>query len=64
MEGTHQEPGIIPRVAEYLFETKEATQISQIQIRMSYMEILKESVYDLLVPRDKVTSMFGLCSAD
>lgn len=54
MEGTAQEPGIIPRVAEYLFETKQASQISQVEIEMSYMEILKESVYDLLVPRDKV----------
>ncbi|KAL1931064.1 hypothetical protein VTP01DRAFT_10201 [Rhizomucor pusillus] len=53
MEGTAQEPGIIPRVAEYLFETKQASQISQVEIEMSYMEILKESVYDLLVPRDK-----------
>ncbi|KAI9274615.1 P-loop containing nucleoside triphosphate hydrolase protein [Phascolomyces articulosus] len=54
MEGAQHQPGIIPRVATYLFETKEASKISNIQITMSYMEIFKETVYDLLVPRDKM----------
>ena len=54
MEGAESQPGIIPRVAEYLFETKEASHISDVQISMSYMEIFKENVFDLLVPRDKV----------
>ncbi|KAG2226143.1 hypothetical protein INT45_011760 [Circinella minor] len=54
MEGTENQPGIIPRVAEYLFETKEASHISDVQISMSYMEIFKESVFDLLVSRDKM----------
>ncbi|KAI8096574.1 P-loop containing nucleoside triphosphate hydrolase protein [Halteromyces radiatus] len=53
MQGIKDEPGIIPRVAEFLFETKEASKLSSIDITMSYMEILKESVYDMLTPRKK-----------
>ncbi|ORY97832.1 P-loop containing nucleoside triphosphate hydrolase protein [Syncephalastrum racemosum] len=56
MEGTGVEPGIIPRVAEFLFETKEASLISSIRITMSYVEIFKESVYDLLLPKQRNTS--------
>ncbi|KAI9493206.1 P-loop containing nucleoside triphosphate hydrolase protein [Zychaea mexicana] len=51
MEGAQDEPGIIPRVAEFLFETKEASQVSDINVSMSYMEIFKETVHDLLVSR-------------
>jgi kinesin family protein 22 len=57
MQGNHQEPGIIPRVAEFLFETKQATQISTIEITMSYMEILKETVYDMLTTKRKASSV-------
>ncbi|CAO3639339.1 unnamed protein product [Cunninghamella echinulata] len=53
MEGSKTEPGIIPRVAEFLFETKEASQISTVNITMSYMEILKESVFDMLTTKGK-----------
>ncbi|KAI8336188.1 P-loop containing nucleoside triphosphate hydrolase protein [Chlamydoabsidia padenii] len=53
MQGNKEEPGIIPRVAEFLFETKHATQISTIDITMSYMEILKETVFDMLTTKGK-----------
>ncbi|KAI8377769.1 P-loop containing nucleoside triphosphate hydrolase protein [Radiomyces spectabilis] len=49
MEGTAKDPGIIPRVARFLFETKAAS--SNVRITMSYMEIFKECVYDLLLPK-------------
>ncbi|CAO3615141.1 unnamed protein product [Cunninghamella blakesleeana] len=57
MEGNKNEDsktlGVIPRVAEFLFETKNASQISTINITMSYMEILKESVFDMLATKGK-----------
>ncbi|ORX48803.1 kinesin-domain-containing protein [Hesseltinella vesiculosa] len=57
MEGCKNQPGIIPRVAQFLFETKVATKISTIDITMSYMEILKESVFDMLAGRAKSASL-------
>ncbi|CAO3592810.1 unnamed protein product [Absidia cylindrospora] len=53
MQGVKHDPGIIPRVMGFLFETKQATQVSSIDITMSYMEILKETVFDMLVPKHK-----------
>ncbi|KAG9032665.1 hypothetical protein FRB95_001093 [Tulasnella sp. JGI-2019a] len=45
MQGTPTEPGIIPRVVDALFEKKEATDV----INLTYMEIYRDEVYDLLV---------------
>ncbi|ORZ23164.1 P-loop containing nucleoside triphosphate hydrolase protein [Absidia repens] len=53
MQGVKHDPGIIPRVMGFLFETKQATQVSSIDITMSYMEILKETVFDMLTPKHK-----------
>ncbi|KAI8138642.1 P-loop containing nucleoside triphosphate hydrolase protein [Fennellomyces sp. T-0311] len=52
MEGVADDPGIIPRVAALLFEAKRDS-AADIHISMSYIEIFKETVYDLLIPRDK-----------
>ncbi|KAF7728504.1 hypothetical protein EC973_006057 [Apophysomyces ossiformis] len=57
MDGVRHEPGIIPRVADYLFQAKHSPRISDLQITMSYMEIFKESVYDLLVMKGKDTAL-------
>ena len=55
MQGTDDEPGIIPRVARYLFDRRLEYPKNTVSIHMSYMEIYKELVYDLLVPREGVS---------
>ncbi|KAG2177100.1 hypothetical protein INT43_007756, partial [Umbelopsis isabellina] len=52
MQGTPDEPGIIPRVAQYLFDRVSDYPRHSVSIHVSYMEIYKELVYDLLIPRD------------
>ncbi|CAG8512119.1 10400_t:CDS:10 [Paraglomus occultum] len=56
MQGNQEHPGIIPRTLRRLFEIKN-TSINRIDIKVSYMEIYKENVYDLLVPRDSITGL-------
>ncbi|RAH70247.1 kinesin-3 family protein uncB [Aspergillus aculeatinus CBS 121060] len=53
MMGTSEQPGLIPRTCEDLFqriETAEAPDISY-NVRVSYFEVYNEHVRDLLVPR-------------
>ncbi|KAG0188570.1 hypothetical protein DFQ28_004697 [Apophysomyces sp. BC1034] len=57
MDGVRNEPGIIPRVADFLFQAKNRPQIADLSVTMSYMEIFKESVYDLLVMKGKTTPL-------
>ncbi|KAG8858222.1 hypothetical protein FRB96_005351 [Tulasnella sp. 330] len=45
MQGNSTDPGIIPRVVEALFEMRTAAD----EIHMTYMEIYRDEVYDLLV---------------
>jgi len=45
MQGNANEPGIIPRVVEALFEMRGEND----EIAVSYMEIYRDEVYDLLV---------------
>ncbi|GAB5587114.1 hypothetical protein Unana1_02014 [Umbelopsis nana] len=52
MQGTEDEPGIIPRVARYLFERRTEYPKHTVSVHVSYMEIYKELVYDLLIPRE------------
>ncbi|KAG2175258.1 hypothetical protein INT44_007746 [Umbelopsis vinacea] len=52
MQGTEDEPGIIPRVAQYLFQRRLDYPKHTVKIHVSYMEIYKELVYDLLIPRE------------
>ncbi|KAI8334317.1 P-loop containing nucleoside triphosphate hydrolase protein [Chlamydoabsidia padenii] len=55
MEGIQQEPGIIPKVVDYLFTKKQSDH--SVRITMSYMQILKETVYDMLVPKHKTRGL-------
>jgi hypothetical protein len=56
MQGTEDEPGIIPRVARYLFERRTEYPKHTVSVHVSYMEIYKELVYDLLIPREGVSA--------
>lgn len=52
MQGTKAQPGVIPRVVEAMFEQKASLQRSSVELSVSYMEIYKDEVYDLLVNRE------------
>lgn len=53
MMGTPEQPGLIPRTCEDLFERIEASESPNISynVRVSYFEVYNEHVRDLLVPR-------------
>ncbi|KAI9709540.1 MAG: Kinesin [Bogoriella megaspora] len=53
MMGTQDQPGLIPRTCEGLFERIESEQSSSItyNVHVSYFEVYNEHVRDLLVPR-------------
>lgn len=56
MMGTPEDPGLIPRTCEDLFErigSNESANISY-SVRVSYFEVYNEHVRDLLVPRSEV----------
>ncbi|KAJ1310967.1 hypothetical protein OPQ81_009478 [Rhizoctonia solani] len=48
MQGSATQPGIIPRVMEALFERKANTR-AKVLFELSYMEIYKDDVFDLMV---------------
>ncbi|KAJ7697614.1 P-loop containing nucleoside triphosphate hydrolase protein [Mycena rosella] len=54
MQGTRADPGVIPRVVEALFaaETDETTEVT-----VSYIEIYKDDVFDLLVVRENAPKL-------
>ncbi|KAH8096893.1 kinesin-domain-containing protein [Cristinia sonorae] len=53
MQGTKAQPGIIPRAVEAMFSRRtEDTELS-----VSYMEIYKDEVYDLLVERETASKL-------
>lgn len=52
MQGSKEQPGIIPRTVRALFDKKSEISQFDISFSLSYMEIYKDEVYDLLVPRD------------
>ncbi|KIJ61547.1 hypothetical protein HYDPIDRAFT_96250 [Hydnomerulius pinastri MD-312] len=52
MQGTKAEPGVIPRVVEAMFLQKASLERSSVELAVSYMEIYKDEVYDLLVNRE------------
>ncbi|KAF9236661.1 P-loop containing nucleoside triphosphate hydrolase protein [Melanogaster broomeanus] len=52
MQGTPAQPGVIPRVVDAMFLQKTALQRSSVELAVSYMEIYKDEVYDLLVNRE------------
>lgn len=53
MMGTPEQPGLIPRTCQDLFERIESNESSSISynVRVSYFEVYNEHVRDLLVPR-------------
>ncbi len=59
MQGTSEEPGIIPRAVEQLLVLAEKYNKSNtkgkdnVSISVSYLEIYNEKVYDLLQPKDQ-----------
>ncbi|KAK0203900.1 kinesin-like protein [Desarmillaria ectypa] len=57
MQGTKSEAGVIPRVVRSLFEKKAALNHPDTQLSVSYMEIYKDEVYDLLVTRENAPKL-------
>jgi kinesin family member 22 len=55
MQGTKELPGVIPRVVDAMFARRSAVDVKNISLSMSYFEIHKEEVYDLLVNRAEVS---------
>ncbi|KAJ2084021.1 hypothetical protein H4R24_000370 [Coemansia sp. RSA 988] len=55
IQGTDTEPGIIPRALEHIFMHQERDAFDY-NIQISYFEIYKEAVFDLLKPRDSSTT--------
>ncbi|TFY70314.1 hypothetical protein EVG20_g2693 [Dentipellis fragilis] len=57
MQGTKTDPGVIPRVVRALFERRASIEQHQTSISVSYMEIYKDEVYDLMVDRDNAQKL-------
>ncbi|KAJ2307544.1 hypothetical protein IWW54_004355 [Coemansia sp. RSA 2705] len=55
IQGSELEPGIIPRALEHIF-MHQKRDAYEYDIRVSYYEIYKEAVFDLLRPRDTVSA--------
>ncbi|KAH6896223.1 microtubule motor [Coprinopsis sp. MPI-PUGE-AT-0042] len=56
MQGTRSDPGVIPRVVQAMFERREEM-TQRADLAVSYMEIYKDDVYDLLVQRDNAPKL-------
>ncbi|KAF7316051.1 Kinesin-like protein [Mycena indigotica] len=52
MQGNSSEPGVIPRVVQTLFDKSTTTEVA-----VSYIEIYKDDVYDLLVTRESAPKL-------
>ncbi|KAF9010276.1 P-loop containing nucleoside triphosphate hydrolase protein [Cyathus striatus] len=57
MQGTKADPGIIPRVVRAMFDKKSHIQCYETSLAVSYMEIYKDEVYDLLVARENAPKL-------
>lgn len=57
MQGTKELPGVIPRVVEAMFAHRASHDLTNISLNMSYFEIHKDEVYDLLVNRADVSHL-------
>ncbi|KAJ3515071.1 hypothetical protein NLJ89_g1995 [Agrocybe chaxingu] len=57
MQGSKQEPGVIPRVIRGMFDKKNSLKQFQTTLSVSYMEIYKDDVYDLLVDRENAPKL-------
>ncbi|KAJ2778520.1 hypothetical protein H4R18_004546 [Coemansia javaensis] len=56
IQGTEADPGIIPRALEQIFR-HQARDAVDYDIRVSYFEIYKEAVFDLLKPREATAAL-------
>ncbi|KAF7305126.1 Kinesin-like protein [Mycena kentingensis (nom. inval.)] len=56
MQGSAAHPGVIPRVVEALFD-KPPSASRKTDVKVSYMEIYKDEVYDLLVSRESAPKL-------
>ncbi|KAI0349857.1 kinesin-domain-containing protein [Trametes cingulata] len=56
MQGTQHHPGIIPRAVQDIFSRTGLQSVST-SLAVSYMEIYKDEVYDLLVDRDTAVKL-------
>ncbi|EKM57950.1 uncharacterized protein PHACADRAFT_193079 [Phanerochaete carnosa HHB-10118-sp] len=57
MQGSKAEPGIIPRAVEALFHKQSGLRRYRSELSVSYMEIYKDEVYDLLVNRENAPKL-------
>ncbi|KAJ7581037.1 kinesin-like protein [Mycena floridula] len=57
MQGSKAEPGIIPRTVQSLFGQSANYEHLDVTFSLSYMEIYKDEVFDLLVPRDSAQKL-------
>ncbi|KAL0579719.1 hypothetical protein V5O48_002283 [Marasmius crinis-equi] len=57
MQGTKAQPGVIPRAVETLFNKRSEYPQYQTSFSVSYMEIYKDEVYDLLVNRENASKL-------
>ncbi|CAK5262663.1 unnamed protein product [Mycena citricolor] len=56
MQGTEEAPGVIPRVVNTLFD-RASSSATRSEIAVSYIEIYKDDVYDLLVERENAPKL-------
>ncbi|KJA21430.1 hypothetical protein HYPSUDRAFT_42080 [Hypholoma sublateritium FD-334 SS-4] len=57
MQGTKGDPGVIPRTVRGMFDKKAGIQKYETSFTVSYMEIYKDEVYDLLVTRENAPKL-------
>ncbi|GLB45200.1 putative TRAFAC class myosin-kinesin ATPase superfamily, kinesin family protein [Lyophyllum shimeji] len=57
MQGTKTDPGVIPRTIRAIFDKKSTISDYQVSLLVSYMEIYKDEVYDLLVARENAPKL-------
>ncbi|RDB30648.1 Kinesin-like protein KIF22 [Hypsizygus marmoreus] len=57
MQGTKSDPGVIPRVIRAMFDKKSTIHEHKVSLLVSYMEIYKDEVYDLLVTRENAPKL-------
>ncbi|KAJ7443844.1 kinesin-like protein [Mycena latifolia] len=57
MQGTPADPGVIPRVVEALFAPSTQKKDETTEVQVSYIEIYKDDVYDLLVARENAPKL-------
>jgi len=48
MKGNQKSPGIIPLALKYIFQKKDTIKDTVITLKVSYLELYNEIIYDLL----------------